>query len=394
MKNKDVLFCRKNVVNNASETVAYYLLHPDSTAEKQENCFLSSLFVDLDLNEVIQGKTLFFQIDINKLTTLPIRSEIPMVIFLDGNTLIENNFELLSEIRTQGYQLGIINPTVDAFSSFFLDLFTYTLFSLDSLTINEIIERCKNPLFSQKKQWINKIEHAEQFKLLKEVIPSGLFCGNFIKRMTEVKGTRIIAYKSILIDLMTALKTHESSPQVLADIIERDPTLTYRIIKLTHTSQYYSRFNVSTAQRAVEIIGIQDLIKWVGLVMLSSVSGKPACLFTMAISRAYFCENLSKALFPKLEGAFLVGLFSYLPSFFDDELPELLKDLPLGSNITGALLEHSGNLGGVLKVVEAYEAGRWDKIPFEQLISKDINEQTLKTFYINSLKAAREMSAT
>jgi EAL and modified HD-GYP domain-containing signal transduction protein len=111
----------------------------------------------------------------------------------------------------------------------------------------------------------------------------------------------------------------------------------------------------------------------------------------MAVSRACFCQSLSAVLFPNLEGAFLVGLFSYLPSFFDEELPILLKDLPLDENIKVALLEYKGNLGGILKIVEAYESGRWENIPFDQLASKDISKQSLKDLYVKSLKDAREM---
>ncbi|MBU2240653.1 MAG: histidine kinase, partial [Gammaproteobacteria bacterium] len=114
---------------------------------------------------------------------------------------------------------------------------------------------------------------------------------------------------------------------------------------------------------------------------------------SMAVSRACFCQNLSTALFPKLDGAFLVGLFSYLPSFLDEELPTLLKDLPLDENIKSALLEYKGNLGGILKIVVAYEAGRWEKIPFGLLASKDMSKQSLKDLYIKSLKEAREMGS-
>jgi EAL and modified HD-GYP domain-containing signal transduction protein len=50
-----------------------------------------------------------------------------------------------------------------------------------------------------------------------------------------------------------------------------------------------------------------------------------------------------------------------------------------------------GNLGGVLKIVEAYEAGRWENIPFDQLVLKELSKESLKELYIESLKDAREM---
>ena len=391
MKGTDILFCRKAVVNKSSETIAYYILHPGSIAQGQDASFLSSLFVDVNLTEITQQKTIYFQTSLDELSALPLQTNTHMVIFLNATELSEIHLDTLSEFRLQGHQLGIVNPRADMFSVALINIFSYVLFTLDCLSTEAVIETIKHPSISAKKIWVNKVEKAEQFYQLQESVPEGQFSGNFIHKMTSVKGKRILAYKAILIDLLVALNDRESSPKVLAEYIERDPTLTYRIIKLTHTAIYRSQFNVSNAQRAIEIIGIRDLIKWVGLVMLGSVSGKPDCLFSMAVSRACFCQSLSATLFPKLEGAFLVGLFSYLPSFLDEDLPSLLKDLPLDENIKTALLEYKGNLGGVLKIVVEYEAGRWEKIPFDRLESKNISKQSLKDLYVESLKEAREM---
>ncbi|GAA0219008.1 EAL and HDOD domain-containing protein [Marinomonas primoryensis] len=391
MKNNEVLFCREAVVNRFSETTAYNILHPSNAIKGQDAAFLSSLFVDINLTEITQQKTIFFLSSLETLYNLPLQTHIHTVTFLNATELSEVHLDELSEFRLQGYQLGIINPSPDTLPDVLLDIFSYALLTLDNLTIDDVIVRVKHPLIASKKLWVNKIENMEQFTQLKEKIPNGQFSGSFISKVTPVKGKRILAYKAILIDLLVALNDRESSPRVLAGYIERDPTLTYRIIKLTHKALYHSQFNVSNAQRAIEIIGVRDLIKWVGLVMLSSVLGKPDCLFSMAVSRACFCQSLSAVLFPNLEGAFLVGLFSYLPSFFDEELPILLKDLPLDENIKVALLEYKGNLGGILKIVEAYESGRWENIPFDQLASKDISKQSLKDLYVKSLKDAREM---
>lgn len=391
MKDADVLFCRKAVVNRLSETIAYYILHPNSDAQGQDTSFLSSLFVDVNLTEITQQKTIYFQTSLHELPALPLQSNIHMVIFLSGTELSLTDMDSLSEFRLQGYQFGIINPDLALFPASFFSVFSHVLFTLNCLSIEDVIETVKHPSLSAKSIWVNKIDNIEQFHQLQKVIPEGQFSGNAIYKVKPVKGKRILAYKAILMDLLVALHNQESSPIVLAECIERDPTLTYRIIKLTHTVMYRSQFNVSNAQRAIEIIGIRDLIKWVGLVMFGSVPGRPDCLFPMAVSRACFCQSLSAALFPKLEGAFLVGLFSYLPSFLDEEMPSLLKDLPLDENIKTALLEYKGNLGGVLKIVVAYEAGRWEKIPFDLLKSQNISKQSLKQLYIESLKEAREM---
>ncbi len=393
MKNDDVLFCRKAVVNHKSQTMAYHLLHPEDALYHDEQAFFSSLFVDVNLNELTQQKVIFFIGSIEQLSKLPELNGLQVTLFIDCSTLDQKKYmDSLSESRLDGYQFGLINPEPDDYDSEFMNLFSYVLYDLEQCSLDSILVSSQHPDIALKNIWIHKVERAQDFERLKESLPDAYFSGTFIRKMTKIKGKRVIAYKDILIELLNHLNNHQTSPRLLADCIERDPTLTYRIIKLTHTARYHSQFNVTNAQRAVEIIGVRDLVKWVGLVMLSSVPGKPDCLFSMAVSRACFCHNISAVLFPKLEGAFLVGLFSYLPSFYDEDLATLLKDLPLDTNITKALLEYQGNLGGVLRMVEAYESGRWEKIPFEQLAMKNISKEALKNLYIDSLNMAKEMS--
>lgn len=393
MNNNDVLFCRKAVVNRDSETVAYYILHPAGVTNDNKASFLSSLFVDVNLIEVTQQKTIYIKSSLDELQALPLQKNIHLVTFLIASTLNESDYELLSELRLQGHQLGIIHPQNAPMSADFFNVFSHVFFSLDKTSVEQIIETMANPALSSKCVWVNKVEQSEQYAQLVEALPKGHFSGGFLHKMTSIKGKRILSYRTILIDLLVALNNHEASPKILAEYIERDPTLTYRIIKLTHSAIYRSQFNVSNAQRAIEIIGIRDLIKWVSLVMFGSVTGKPACLFSMALSRACFCQNLSAHLFPRLEGAFLVGLFSYLPSFLDEELSLLLKDLPLEANIKAALLESKGNLGGILNVVKAYESGQWTRIPFEQLSDKEVTQESLRELYTQSLKEARQMGS-
>ncbi|BFM48272.1 HDOD domain-containing protein [Marinomonas sp. THO17] len=392
MNHDEVLFCQKAVVNQRSQTVAYQLLYPDTNLYQDEKTFISTLFVDMDLNEIIQNKLGFFAIHPEQLSTLPQLNDTQIVLFIDCQGLDQDKYyDVLLNARFAGYQLGLINPCANSYESDFINVFSYVEYDLEKCTLDDILNFTEQTEIAAKNIWINNIHKAHDFEVLKAVLPNANFSGPFIRKISKVTGKRIFAYKDILIELLDHLNNHETSPRLLADCIEQDPTLTYRIIKLTHTARYHSQFNVSNAQRAVEIIGVRDLVKWLGLVMLNSVSGKPDCLFSMAVSRAYFCQNICATLFPKLEGAFLVGLFSYLPSFYDEDLNSLLKDLPLDVNIKKALLEYQGNLGGILRMVEAYESGRWEKIPFDQLLSKGISKDVLKKIYVDSLIDTKDM---
>lgn len=391
MSKTDVFFCRRAIVNHHAKTAAYHFLLLDDVKVSNEKHSLGPFLFDMNIKELAENKCIFMQGSIDELGSLPARNTENIVILLSCLTLTEADIDQILDARLQGYQFGIMDPDLIAFSTDWLSEFNYILFTLDKYPVSELIRKIKSPSISSKCIWINGIRHEEQFSLFKDVVSNGLFSGDFIKKSSAVKGKRILTYKVILIDLLAMLSRHHPSPKRLAGCIERDPTLTYRLIKLTRSAFYYSQFNVANAQRAIEIIGIRDLVKWISLAMFTSVPGKPDCLFSMALSRACFCEEVSSVLFPKVEGAFVVGLFSYLPSFLDETLPVLLQELPLDENISIALLHHKGHLGSVLKIVQAYESGRWEKLPLENLAAAGMDQQRLRDLYVKSLGKAKQM---
>ena len=147
MKNTDILFCRKALVNRLSETSAYYLLHPSNETERPQTSFLSSLFVDVNLIEITQQKTIFLHSNLDELSVLPWQSHIHMVIFLSADTLTDEHLDTLCELRLQGYQLGIINPEPNALSGDLSNVFSYVMLSLDHLTVEEAKARMVHPFY-------------------------------------------------------------------------------------------------------------------------------------------------------------------------------------------------------------------------------------------------------
>jgi len=80
-----------------------------------------------------------------------------------------------------------------------------------------------------------------------------------------------------------------------------------------------------------------------------------------------------------------VGLLSTLDAFMDAPLEILLKNLSLNKNLNEALLEHSGDEGRVLEIVEHYEKADWEKIDWEYLSQNNITPDTLTHIYLDAI---------
>src|SRR5690606_41325892 len=82
---------------------------------------------------------------------------------------------------------------------------------------------------------------------------------------------------------------------------------------------------------------------------------------------------------------FTVGLLSTLDAFMDVPLDTLLANISLSTQLTDALLEHLGDEGIVLDIVEHYERGEWDKIDWSYLEAKEISPDMLSHIYLDAL---------
>ncbi|MCX2728056.1 HDOD domain-containing protein [Thermomicrobium sp. 4228-Ro] len=194
-------------------------------------------------------------------------------------------------------------------------------------------------------------------------IGADLFQGDFLFRPLLVRGRR----QPVSTAALTVLaRLHD--PTVDFDEVERliaqDVSLAYKLLKLVNSVWFARRTRVESLRQALLVLGLRNVATWVTVLVLAGIERKPVELVRTGLVRARMCELLAGALgvWPR-ESAFLVGLLSVLDAALDVPLADALAALPLAHEVEAALLERSGELGRVLDVVLAYEAGEWVSIP-------------------------------
>ncbi|OAQ19819.1 EAL domain protein [Thermosulfurimonas dismutans] len=84
----------------------------------------------------------------------------------------------------------------------------------------------------------------------------------------------------------------------------------------------------------------------------------------------------------------MIGLFSLLEAMTDQPLPLILKDLPLEKDVEEALLGRESPFTPLLRLVKAYEEGRWQEL-YNILKGLPISDEVLPKFYIKALSFAQ-----
>jgi EAL and modified HD-GYP domain-containing signal transduction protein len=131
---------------------------------------------------------------------------------------------------------------------------------------------------------------------------------------------------------------------------------------------------------------MNELKRWINILMLSSLSDKPAVVMQNALIRGKMCELLAKIVGQKTANFFLIGMLSSLDSILDISLEEAMEQLPLGDDILEAILHHKGLGGEALSCVLSYE--HWDT---GAITFSNVDQTVIGNAYIESINWATKV---
>lgn len=159
---------------------------------------------------------------------------------------------------------------------------------------------------------------------------------------------------------LVQLVSNEADNHEIEEILRRDPTLSYHLLKLVNSLGMGTGRKVTSFSQAILILGRAQLRRWLNLMLFAARSDdmrSPMLLARVSV-RARTMELLARETGhgkQVQEQAFMVGMFSLLGVLFGMPLPDLLAPLNIGDAAQQALLHKAGDLGDLLAMVEAAE---------------------------------------
>ncbi|WP_292750040.1 EAL and HDOD domain-containing protein, partial [Methylophaga sp. UBA3593] len=132
-----------------------------------------------------------------------------------------------------------------------------------------------------------------------------------------------------LMELLVKLQDPEVEVDELAEIINQDVALSYKLLRLINSAFFGLPREVGSTRQAIVMLGQNKIKTWASLLCLSGLDDKPNELRTTAMIRGRMCELLAKHYKGHADVFFAAGLFSTLDALMDKPLEVLLQDLPL-----------------------------------------------------------------
>ncbi|MEM9176597.1 MAG: EAL domain-containing protein [Myxococcota bacterium] len=228
-----------------------------------------------------------------------------------------------------------------------------------------------------------KVETAEEYEACRK-LGFDLFQGFFFARPIVLEGADMDATKTTLMQLLQQI-TAGAETTTIVETFKQDAKLGLNLLRLVNTAGRASRVRLDTIEAAVRHLGLQQLGRWVAILLYAQGGGTDlrSPLLTTAAHRGRLMELVmghGRSVDDDgvgAERAFLVGMLSMADALLGRPIENLVGELRLSDEIGRALTHYEGDLGRLLSMAIAVESGEVEKFEPE-LASRDLDFAALQ----------------
>jgi EAL and modified HD-GYP domain-containing signal transduction protein len=147
----------------------------------------------------------------------------------------------------------------------------------------------------------------------------------------------------------------------LERLIKQGASVCYRLLRYLNSPLFGFSLQIKSVRHAMAILGECELRRWIRLVVAVSAAEKKCSeLLLMALTRARFCELLSRHVASQSD-LFLMGLLSVMDAILEVSIDALLKQIPVDYETKAALLGQPSRLRPLYQLMLAQESGEWEQ---------------------------------
>lgn len=379
----DIFIGRQPIFNIHEQVVAYELLYRN----KDSNSFpmidsdvatvnvLINSFINIGIDEVTKGSPCFVNFTENLLMgplTDYLEPTKVIIEILEDVPITEKLISRIQELKSKGFKIALDDFVLDEMVHIYDELFMYIDYIKVDFLLSPLLERMEvenkvKTKFPHIKLLAEKVETRNQFDVAKH---SGyvLFQGYFFEQPQVIKSTDIPANTLQYLHIISLLRDHEPNVDEIAESIERDISLSYKLLQLINKSTKRSKSKIRTIKQAVLMLGLTELRKWIYLLTMkeSNIYGESDVfseLMRRSLFRAKVCEEVAKLNAKKnYSEYFLVGLFSLIDSLLRRPMNNVLQQLPFSEELAETISGGKTAMSPYLAFSVALCKVEWDKV--------------------------------
>ena len=213
--------------------------------------------------------------------------------------------------------------------------------------------------------------------------------GNYICDRMTAKTGKMEFMQGNLYQLIVEITKDEPDIGQLEEIITRDASLTYALLKMANSPYFAVHQETTSVRQALIRVGINQLKQWIYLL---SFEDKQENSSEEVLKTSFMRANFASALVKKLRqfpinssDAYLMGMFSTLEYMIDASIEDILFEIPIIEEVKNALISKEGPAGRLYELILCYENAQWAEI---QTIADELGIKTneMAQIYMDSVE--------
>lgn len=357
----EVFIGRQPIFNAQEQVVAYELLYrnndknafPMVDADAATVDVLINTFLSIGIDHVTKGKPSFVNFTENLLmdTTLDYINPTQVVVeVLEDVPITKELVQRIIELRKRGFKIALDDFIMDEDILIYDELFANVDYIKIDFLLTPLAERMEmenkiKTQFPKIQLLAEKVETRQQYEVAKRT-GYVLFQGYFFEQPQIIKSREIPANAMQYFQIISILRDEEPNIDILTENIEREISLSYKLLQLINRSSKRSKSKVRSIKQAILLLGLAELHKWIYLLAMREIKlNKDDDIFDelmrASLFRAKVCEKVARLNYKgNFSEYFLIGLFSLIDSLLKRPMNDVLKHLPLSESIVETI---SGN---------------------------------------------------
>lgn len=400
----EIFVARQPIFDTNEELVGYELLYRSNATTtrasgastlQMSTDVLVHAFLGMGIDRLTHGVPAFVNFPTEMLAQQNYKLLDPRSVVIEVLETVECNEETLricEEMASLGYRIALDDFVLDE-SRFpflqFAELVKVDVLGRSGEDIAMVAEKLRE---HDVRLLAERVEDAAMLAICRSA-GFELFQGYHFARPETVTKREIPVEQLQTIRLMNLLYDPETTDTQIEEALRANVPVSYRLLRIAGSASVGGR-GTQSIQHAVQLVGRGALHRWLGLVLVSSVSTESDAgverVYT-ALRYARMCELLAVRAGHKAAAGplFMVGLLSQLDTLLSVSMSEIVEQLDLAPEVRAALLHEGGPYVEPLHLVEAYDRGCWDEV-LKVAESMKISPETLPDMYIDALAWARE----
>jgi len=229
----------------------------------------------------------------------------------------------------------------------------------DALITEALLQRLQRPVQLMAK----KVEDARTFAMAKAA-GCTLFQGFFFQKPERISSKVVSSSLAGSLGILKMLEQESPDINALAQAIQKDVSLSFRLLKFLNSPYFGFAREVSSIKVALILAGWHQMRIWLRLVLITEIKPrqKPSELIFLSAQRGRFLELAAKRTGGRRmnsERMLLLGLFSLLDSIFDMHMENIVGSLPLDQELKDTLCLRPTPLAPWLGLVHSFERADW-----------------------------------